>query len=892
MTIRNLEHLLAPKSVALIGASVQDASVGLITARNLLHGGFAGPVWLVNPKHSEIEGRRCYPAVADLPAAPELAVIATPPDTVPGLIDELGRRGTCAAVVITAGVRDELRQQMLDAARPHCLRVQGPNCVGLMVPGLGLNASFSHAPPLKGDLALLSQSGALITAIIDWARGRSIGFSHAISLGDMADVDFGDLLDYLAGDAKSRAILIYMEAVTHAPKFLSAARRAARAKPVIVVKAGRGAAGAKAALSHTGALAGADVAYEAAFRRAGVLRVRELDELFSAAEILARHPRLTGERLAILTNGGGAGVLATDHLTKLGGRLANLSGSAIAALDTVLPPTWSHGNPVDIIGDADPVRYQRALEAILDEPESDAILVMNCPTALASSTAVAEAVLATLEMRKKTDKPSRPVLTNWLGDGASRDARALFAARGIAGFTTPAEAVDGFMQLVRYARAQDELMRTPPSLPGDLGFDTEAARRTIAQVLAAGRSVLSEVEAKALLAAYGVPVVPTEVAADTAEVGALAARWIREYGACVVKVLSDDLSHKSDVGGVRLGLERAEEAQQAAEDIIERVARLRPEARVKGFTVQPMIRRPQAIELIAGMSVDATFGPLLMFGAGGTAVEVVRDTAHALPPLDLNLAHDLMRQARVWRLLQGYRDRPPADIRAIAEVLVRLGYLVARHPEIRELDINPLLADASGVIALDARVKVEDPARQPRVPMAIRPYPSEWETEARIAPVGAVRIRPIRPEDETLYAAFFACLTPEDQRLRFFCARPDLSHRFLARLTQIDYAREMAFVAVGKQSGELLGVARFIADPDYVKGEYAILVRSDLKGHGLGWRLMQHLITYARAEKLAELYGSVLAENTTMLKMARELGFRIEPEPGDATVRHVVLEIE
>jgi acetyltransferase len=891
MTIRNLDQLLAPKSVALIGASNKQDSVGLIIARNLLRGGFAGPVWLVNPKHREIEGHPCHPSIAALPAAPELAVVATPPQTVPGIVGELGSRGTRAAVVITAGVRDDLQRAMLEAARPYCLRIQGPNCLGLMVPGLGLNAGFSHEAPLAGDLAFLSQSGALITAVIDWARGHRIGFSHVVSLGDMADADFGDLLDYLAGDPKSRAILLYMEAVTHARKFLSAARRAARAKPVIVVKAGREATGARAALSHTGALAGADAAYEAAFRRAGILRVRELQDLFGAAEILARNPRLAGERLAILTNGGGAGVLAADRLAELDGRLATLSGPAMAALDAALPPTWSHGNPVDIVGDAGPVRYARTLEVLLEDPASDAVLVINCPTALASSTAVAEEVVATQAGREAAGKPPKPVLSSWLGDEAGRGARALFAARGIASFATPAEAIDGFMQLVRYARAQEQLMRTPPSMPEHLRLETEAAAATISAALAAGRSTLSEVEAKAVLASYGIPVVPTEVASDPAEVAKHAARWIASHGACVVKILSDDITHKSDVGGVRLGLERAEEAQHAAEDMLERVARLEPQARVKGFTVQPMVRRPRAIELIAGMSVDPTFGPLLMFGAGGTAVEVVRDTAHALPPLDLNLAHDLMRQTRVWRLLQGYRDRPAADIAAIAEALVRLGYLVARHPEIREVDINPLLADESGIVALDARIAVEDPAGRPRVPMAIRPYPSEWVTEARIEPMGPVRIRPIRPEDEALYTAFVARLTPEDQRLRFFIARPNLSHRFLARLTQIDYAREMAFVAVSEATGELLGVVRFVADPDYLQGEYAILIRSDLKEHGLGWRLMQHLIAYARAEKLEQLYGSVLAENTAMLRMCRELGFSVEPEPGDTAMRRVRLRL-
>ncbi|HVY44139.1 MAG TPA: bifunctional acetate--CoA ligase family protein/GNAT family N-acetyltransferase [Hyphomicrobiaceae bacterium] len=889
MTVRNFEYLFKPRSVALIGASNKAGSVGLITAQNLLNGGFAGPVWFVNPRHRTIAGHDCHPSVAALPSAPDLAILATPPQTIPGLIAELGAKGTRAAVVITAGLRDGLGQAMLDAARPHILRIQGPNCIGLMLPRIGLNASFSPKP-LPGDIAFVSQSGALITGIVDWARGRNIGFSHVISLGDMADVDFGDLLDHLAADAQCRSILLYMESVAHAPKFMSAARRAARSKPVIVVKTGRSATGAKAALSHTGALAGADAAYDAAFRRAGLLRVRELDELFSAAEMLARHPRLLGDRLAILTNGGGAGVMATDRLGDLNGTLATVSDAMRAAFDAALPPTWSHGNPIDILGDADAARYRRALEILLSSEDADAILVMNCPTALASSTEIAEQVVALVDRQRASPAPIKPVLAVWLGDESSREARKLFAAKNIASFATPAEGVDGFMQLVSYARAQEQLMRTPPSLP-EVVFDSAGAAATIEIALRSKRSVLSEAEAKDILAAYGVPVVPTRIAASPEEVGRLARDIIADYGASVIKILSDDISHKSDVGGVRLGLEHAEEAELAAADMLRRIAELMPDARIKGFTVQPMIRRPRAHELILGMSVDPTFGPLMMFGAGGTAVEVLRDTASALPPLDLNLARDMMQQTRIWRLLQGYRDRPAADVDRIAEALVRLSYLVARHPEIREIDINPLLADDKGVIALDARVRVADAASDPRVPMSIRPYPSQWQIDTELEPVGAMRIRPIRPEDEALYQDFFAVVTPEDRRLRFFGAGPKLSHGSLARFTQIDYAREMAFVAVEQKSGALLGVVRLIADPDYTHGEYAIIVRSDLKGRGLGWRLMQHLIDYAKAEGLKELHGNVLAENTTMLRMCHELGFAVDREPGDESLRRVVLKL-
>ncbi len=890
MTIRNFDALLNPRSVALIGASSRPGSVGLITAQSLLSGGYSGPIWFVNPKHRTIAGHDCYASIAELPSAPDLAVIVTPPQTVPQLISDLGAKGTRAAVVITAGIRGDLKQTMLDASRPFTLRIQGPNCVGLMLPRIGLNASFSPKP-LAGDMAFLSQSGALITGIIDWANGRNIGFSHVVSLGDMADADFGDMLDYLAADASCRSILIYMESVTHAPKFLSAARRAARSKPVIIVKAGRSVTGAKAALSHTGALAGADSAYDAAFRRAGLLRVRELDDLFNAAEMLARHPRISGDRLAILTNGGGAGVMATDRLGDLGGTLAMLSDKTLAALDAVLPHTWSHGNPIDIIGDADAARYARALQLLLGAEETDAVLVMNCPTALASSADIAAQIVDVVAERRAKGAPAKPVLATWLGDGASRDARTLFAAKNIASFATPAESVDGFMQLVSYARAQEALLRTPPSLP-DFAFDSDKADVTIRGALEADRTILSEVEAKDLLAAYGIPVVRTVIATSPAEVRKLAEGIIAEHGACVIKILSDDISHKSDVGGVRLGLEHPEEAERAAADVLRRIKLLMPDARIAGFTVQPMIRRPRAHELILGVSVDPTFGPLMMFGAGGTAVEVLRDTAHALPPLDLNLARDMIQQTRISRLLYGYRDRPAADLDLIAECLVRLSYLAARHPEIREIDINPLLADDKGVIALDARVKVADAVREPRVAMAIRPYPSHWKISATIAAIGAVRIRPIRPEDEALYENFFAAVTTDDRRLRFFGAGTNLTHGALARFTQIDYAREMAFVAVEESTGKLLGVVRLIADPDYTQGEYAVLVRSDLKGRGLGWRLMQHVIDYARAEGLMEIHGSVLAENKTMLRMCSELGFTVEDEPDDAHLMRVVLDLK
>jgi acetyltransferase len=891
MTIRNLEAMLAPARVALVGATPRPGSVGGTIARNLVDGGFNGVVDLVNPKHGLIFGRTCHHRLADLPDVPDLAVIATPALTVPGIVRELAEMGCRAAVVITAGLDEAHKRAMFEAARERLLRVLGPNSIGLMLPQIGLNASFAHRAALPGDLAFLSQSGALVTAVVDWASARGIGFSHVVSLGDMADVDFGDLIDYLAGDTRSRAILIYMEAVTHAPKFLSAARRAARVKPVIVIKSGRHASAARAAASHTGRLAGHDGAYEAAFRRAGVLRVMNLAELFEAAEIIARVPRLAGERLMILTNGGGAGVLAADHLADQNGTLAELQPATRAALGALLPPAWSKANPVDVIGDASPERYAAALKAVLEGDECDAVLSIYCPTALASSATTASQVVETYRQTRTT----KPLVTNWLGDGGVAAGRAIFSREGIATFDTPGAAVRGFMQLVRHARAQDELMRTPPALPASEAPEQAKAANILRAALDAGRSALSEAEGKALLACYRIPVAETLTPDTAADAGEAAKALLGVHGAVVLKIRSDDISHKSDVGGVRLDLKSTAEVEAAARDMLARVAALRPDARVQGFTLSPMIRRPQAQELILGMSVDATFGPMIMFGAGGTSVEVVADTSLALPPLDMVLARDLIGRTRIARLLAGYRDRKPADVDAIAQTLVRLSALICAHPQIREIDINPLLADAAGVIALDARVSVADEALDPRPPLAVKPYPAQWEKALSLPGLAPdlrdVLLRPIRPEDEALYEAFLKRVTAEDLRLRLLAPQKGLSHRFLARLTQIDYAREIAFVALSTASGELLGVSRFAADPDFVRAEYAVIARSDLKGAGLGWQLMQHLIAYARATGIKELFGHVLYENTTMLAMCRELGFSVERDPDDTALRLVSLKL-
>ncbi len=890
MSIRNLHSLLDPASVVVVGASDQVSSVGGTVWRNLRAGAFKGVIHGVNPHHDTLDGVTLYPTVAELPIAPDLAILCTPPATVAGLIAELGQRGTKAAIVMTAGLSAKQKQAMLDAARPHVLRLLGPNCLGLLSPHIGLNASFAHTDALPGNMAFVSQSGALITAVLDWATSRRIGFSHLISIGERCDVDFGDLLDHLASDASTRSILMYIESIETPRKFMSAARAAARNKPVIVVKAGRSADGVKAAASHTGAMAGSDIVFDAAIRRAGMLRVDTLQELFMAAETLAHFgarplnslPRSGDEWLTLMTNGGGAGVMAADAAAAAGVPLRELPESLIAQLDTVLPANWSRGNPVDIIGDAPVQRYTRTLQALLADPAAGAVLFMHAPTAIVRSDDIARACAPIARQN-----PGR-VMACWLGERSVAEARRVFADADVPDYGTPEEAVQAFSMLATYRRNQALLLEAPDASE-NAAPDLPAARALINAVLASGRDMLDEFEAKALLRAYGIPTVSTLAVEPTADAAVEAAHTVGYP--VVLKIRSPDISHKTDVGGVALNLRNANALRLAADGMLAHLREVAPTARLDGFTVQPMAMRPQAQELIVGASIDPVFGPVLLFGQGGTSVEVVADRAVALPPLNRVLARELVSRTRVARLLDGYRDHSAVKLDAVCDVLIAVSQMLADLPELAELDINPLWADLDGVIALDARVRVQRSGPAGAANFAIAPYPFElsetvvWHGEALV-------LRPIRPEDEPQHRAFVASLEAGDLRLRFFSSRLELPRSELARLTQIDYSREMAFIAVRTDADgtqHTIGVARAVADPDNVDAEFAIVVRSDLKAQGLGAILIDKMIGYLKSRGTRRMVALVLPDNRAMLELGASAGMVIDKAASDSDAVHLVL---
>lgn len=894
MSTYRFDRLLSPRSVALVGASARPNAFGAAILRNLREAGFAGPIWPVNPRHDSVDGVQAFADLADLPEPADLVVIVTPPETVPEVVEAAGRRGCGAAVIITTGLGsgpDSLAEAARAAARRHSLRLVGPDSMGLAVPHAALNASLLARAPLPGDLALISQSRTVAAGIVAWAQGRGTGFSGIVSLGNAIDVDIADCLDHFATCIRTRAILLSIDSVTDAPKFMSAARAAARAKPVVVLRSGRHdtarAIDGRAA-THTGILARTDAVYDAAFRRAGLLRVQDLDEMFSAVETLGRQRPFPGRRLAILANGRGVGAIAVDRLMDLGGTLAGLSDETRARLASVVPGTRPEAwrNPVDIGADADGPRYAAALEALIADRDNDAVLVINVPTALSGGAAVAGAIVEAVKSGRKGSFRARPVFAVTVGDEAAGE---ILSQAGIPRFATDADAVEGFTHLVRYRGAQDDLTTTPAMLPADLVPDAGAARMIVDGVLAEGRTWLDPREMTDLLAAYGIPAQPVTLAADADAAAEAAWPIIAAGGTVALKLASPDVLHKSDVGGVRLGLTSEAAVREAAAEMLARVSQERPDTRVTGFVVQAMLRRTQGRELIAGLVDDPAFGPVVVFGRGGTAVEVIDDRALALPPLDRRLAADLIGRTRVARRLKAYRDVAAADEAAVALVLVKLGQLAADLPELRELDINPLLADCDGVIALDARAAVaplpperrRDAGTGPsHARFAVRPYPGAWER--RITRDGQdILVRPVRAEDEGLFEAFFRQVSAEDLRLRFFAPVRDFSHAFLARLTQLDYARAIAFVAIEEATGTMMGAVRLHADANHETGEYAILVRSDLKGLGLGWSLMQLMLDWARAEGLRHVEGQVLRENTTMLAMCRKLGFTVRTDPSD-----------
>ncbi|MGN6749782.1 MAG: bifunctional acetate--CoA ligase family protein/GNAT family N-acetyltransferase [Xanthobacteraceae bacterium] len=911
MSTYRLAQLFAPRSVAVVGGSPRDTSPGRAVLKNLRGGGFCGEIHLVNPHYASIEGVAAVKSYAALPGTPELAVIAVPPPAVASVVRDAAAKGTAATIILTAGLghgAGSIAAECEQAARAVGMRIVGPNCLGVLAPRVKLNASVAASTPQPGDLGVISQSGAIATGLVEWAALRGIGFSAIVSIGDSLDVDFADLLDHFAVDRGTRAILLYIESVKDARKFMSAARAAARAKPVLVVKSGRHAEGAKAAMTHTGALAGSDAVYDAAFRRAGFIRALDLDELFAAAETLGHvsaeigpdDSALAGNRLAILTNGGGIGVLAVDRLTDLGGTLAALSPAAMPNGDAARPPIWSRANPVDIAGDADAQRYAAALEHLLADDANDAVLVMNVPTALASAAEAAHSVVATAGQHRRTSVPPKPVFAVWVGGGER--ASEIFDRAGIPDYATETEAVAGFMHLVQYRESRRQLMAVPPSLPQDFTPDEGAVRPLIAAALRQqpqnGYAWLDPIAIAKVLAAYGIAITPASLARDPDEAAAAARPHLAKGEAVVLKVQSPDIVHKSEVGGVRLNLTSEAAVRDAADDILRRARAAKPDARIAGVMVFPMVVRPKARELIVGLADDPTFGPVIVFGQGGTAVEAVDDKALALPPLDLALARGLIARTRVSRILKAYRNVPAADEAAIALTLVKLSQLAADFPEIREIDLNPLLADEDGVLAVDARIAVAPVQARWAGPLsgnprfAIRPYPKAWERHLALPDGSKVFARPIRPEDEVLYPAFMTAVTTEDSRLRFFAPIKEFSHAFIARFTQIDYARAMAFIAIEEATGQMLGVVRIHADSDYRTAEYAILVRSDLKGHGLGWMLMELMIEYARAEGLQSIRGQVLQENRTMLQMCRQLGFHISPDPEENSIVIVTRSLE
>jgi acetyltransferase len=897
-TRSDLEPIFCPRTVAVVGASESAGSVGRTILWNLLSNPFGGTVYPVNPKRSSVLGVKAYPNVASLPEPIDLAVVVTPALAVPGIIGECVDAGVKGAIVLSAGFKEvgpegaDLERQVQEQARRGRMRIIGPNCLGVMNPMTGLNATFAGAMARPGNVGFLSQSGALCTAVLDWSFQEQVGFSAFVSIGSMLDVGWGDLIDYLGDDAKTRAIVIYMESIGDARKFLSAAREVAMTKPIIVIKAGRTAAAAAAAASHTGSLTGSDEVLDAAFRRCGVLRVNTIADIFYMAEVLSRQPRPRGPRLAILTNAGGPGVLATDALIQSGGELAELTDETIAALDEFLPDAWSHANPVDVLGDASPERFSKSVEVVSKDPSCDGLLVVLTPQAMTDPTRTADH----LKMYAKLGH--KPILASWMGGTHVAAGVDMLNRTGIPTFTYPDTAARAFAAMWRYSDALRGIYETPTETEhdGEGTVDRATAEELVRAARSSGRTILNEFESKRLLAAYGIPIVETVVATD--EEAAVEASGRLGYPV-VLKLHSNTITHKTDVGGVVLNLADAGAVRSAFREIQEAVSKAASPNDFQGVTVQPMVRPLDAYELIVGSSIDPQFGPVLLFGTGGSLVEVFRDRALALPPLNTTLARRMMEQTRILPALKGVRGRPPVDLAELERMLVRFSQLVVEQRWIKEIDINPLLASSSGLLALDARVIVHGvETRADELPRpAIRPYPTQYVEPFRLRDGTRTTIRPIRPEDEPLMIAFHETLSEQSVYSRYFQTMKlstRVAHERLTRICFIDYDREMALVVSRRPSypgrHEILAVGRLSRIHGANAAEFALLVADPYQGQGLGVELLGRLLRIARDEEIRIVTAEMLRNNRPMQRVCEKLGFRLRYDPEDQIV-HAEIEL-
>ena len=888
--MNNLKTMLNPKTTALIGATEKEGTVGRTILQNLLRSK-AGTIFPVNPNRKKVLDTDAYQDIATVPEHVDLAVIATQARTVPGIVEECGKAGVDGVVIISAGFKEigeegrTLEGKIEDIRRTYGMRILGPNCMGFARPPIGVNATFLKGDPPSGNIAFISQSGALGSAILDWAVDAGIGFSIFASVGSMLDIDFGDLIDFLGDDEHTKSILMYMEGVGNARKFMSAARAFARRKPIIILKPGRHTESAKAARSHTGAMAGDDAVYDAAFRRVGVVRVREIAELFDAAEVLDSERLPKGPRLAIVTNSGGPGVMATDALIDLGGELGKLSDETIKEIDTFLPPYWSKANPVDILGDAHVDSFAKALNTCLRDSMVDGVLVIYVPQESAPS-----GQLATMVARIAKDT-FKPIVTTWMGAKEVQEGRQIFIQRNVPTYETPEEAVRAYLNMCRYKRNLDHLYETPAELPVHEPPDKERLKTTIQEMLVKGRTLLNEKESKSLLVRYGIPATVPQFAKDADTAVSIA----EKIGYPVaIKVVSADISHKSDVGGVVLGLDSSTALKHAWETLMQTVGKRAPQAVIQGVAVQRMIKDVD-YELILGAKKDRDFGSVIIFGMGGTAAEFFKDFSIGFPPLNQTLAKMLIEETKIYKMLQGFRGKPPANFEELEEIIVNFSHLVVDFPEIAEIDINPLAIADGKAHALDARIVIDTDyvdhgSRYPH--LVIKPYPSRYITSWKLPDGADVLLRPIRPEDEPMGHELFASLSQESIRMRFFSSVKEMSHEWLILFCNIDYDRDMAIVAEIEENGKrkIIGVGRLIRNWDSPSSEFAVLVHDRYQGKGLGYKLMETLVGIGREMGLEEIVGEALTENQKMLKLAKKLGFTTQWVPGGITKLTLKLE--